>query len=139
MIDIPGELVASQESNGEVGRAFIAGLPALVADLLDRWELRPDGAAMHGGTALVLPVLRGDGTSAVLKLQRMDEESCGEPIALRLWNGDGAVQLLAYHEPTDRPSARAPDVSARTAWHAPTGRHCARHAGTDPLGFGQHL
>ncbi|MDK1347564.1 aminoglycoside phosphotransferase family protein [Streptomyces sp. 378] len=101
MIDIPRELAASQEKfNGEAGRAFIAGLPELTERFLDHWDLRPDGPAMHGVSALVLPVVRADGTAAVLKLQIPDEESEGEPVALRAWNGDGAVRLLDHDEPT---------------------------------------
>ena len=101
MIDIPGELAAAQEKfNGEAGRAFVAGLPHLAQEFLDRWELRLDGRPMHGVTALVLPVLRSDGTPAALKLQLLDEESEGEPVALRLWDGDGAVRLLAHDETT---------------------------------------
>ncbi|MCF1597305.1 aminoglycoside phosphotransferase family protein [Streptomyces muensis] len=101
MIDIPQELAASQqEYNGEAGRAFIAGLPALTAEFLDRWELKVDGRPMHGVSALVLPVLRRDGTPAVLKLQLLDEESAGEPVALRAWDGDGAVRLLDHDETT---------------------------------------
>ncbi|WP_369271877.1 aminoglycoside phosphotransferase family protein [Streptomyces sp. R11] len=101
MIDIPQELAASQhEYNGEAGRAFIAGLPDLTAGFLDRWELTVDGRPMHGVSALVLPVTRRDGTPAVLKLQLLDEESEGEPVALRLWDGDGAVRLLDHDEPT---------------------------------------
>ncbi|MDH6435399.1 streptomycin 6-kinase [Streptomyces sp. SAI-144] len=100
MIDIPEELAAAQELyNGDKGREFIAGLPALTEDFLERWELRPDGSPMHGVAALVLPVVRrADGTPAVLKLQLLDEESAGEPVALRLWDGDGAVRLLD-HDP----------------------------------------
>ncbi|MFD8233699.1 aminoglycoside phosphotransferase family protein [Streptomyces sp. NPDC059696] len=101
MIDIPRELAASQEKfNGEAGRAFIAGLPAQTARFLDHWGLGLDGPPMHGVCALVLPVVRGDGTPAVLKLQILDEESEGEPVALRAWDGDGAVRLLDHDEPT---------------------------------------
>ncbi|MFC8092001.1 aminoglycoside phosphotransferase family protein [Streptomyces sp. NPDC057301] len=99
VIDIPQELAASQqEYNGEAGRAFIAGLPDLTAAFLDRWDLTVDGRPMHGVSALVLPVTRRDGTRAVLKLQLLDEESEGEPVALRLWDGDGAVRLLDHDE-----------------------------------------
>ncbi|MFE7896208.1 aminoglycoside phosphotransferase family protein [Streptomyces sp. NPDC057424] len=101
VIDIPRELAASQEKfNGEAGRAFIAGLPERSARFLDHWDLGPDGPPMHGVSALVLPVVRADGTLAVLKLQILDEESEGEPVALRAWNGDGAVRLLDHDEPT---------------------------------------
>ncbi len=53
---------------------------------------------MHGMCALVLPVERADGTPAVLKLQDVDSETAGEPVALRVWGGDGAVRLLEYDE-----------------------------------------
>ncbi|MEV0207127.1 aminoglycoside phosphotransferase family protein [Streptomyces sp. NPDC050788] len=99
MIDIPGGLAAAQEKyNGEAGRAFVAGLPGLAEEFLQRWDLRLDGRPMHGVSALVLPVVRRDGTPAALKLQLLDEESEGEPVALRLWDGDGAVRLLD-HDP----------------------------------------
>ncbi|MFE3852561.1 aminoglycoside phosphotransferase family protein [Streptomyces griseorubiginosus] len=98
VIDIPEELAASQELyNGDRGRQFITALPTLVEDFLERWDLRPDGPPMHGVAALVLPVLKDD-TPAALKLQLLDDESAGEPLALRTWDGDGAVRLLD-HDP----------------------------------------
>ncbi|GHA84178.1 hydroxyurea phosphotransferase [Streptomyces tendae] len=99
MIVVPEGLVAAQvKYNGEAGRAFVDGLPALAAGFMERWELRLDGPSMHGWAALVLPVVRGDGTQAVLKLQILDAETEGEPLALRVWAGDGAVRLLD-HDP----------------------------------------
>ncbi|GHH03811.1 aminoglycoside phosphotransferase family protein [Streptomyces rubradiris] len=99
VIDIPGELAEAQEMyNGAAGKAFIAALPDLAAQFLDRWGLRLDGPSMNGVSALVLPVVRADGVRAVLKLQLLDEESEGEPVALRAWDGDGAVRLLD-HDP----------------------------------------
>lgn len=119
VIDIPQELAASQQQyNGEAGRAFIAGLPALTAGFLDRWELRVDGRPMHGVSALVLPVLRRDGVPAVLKLQLLDEESAGEPVALRAWDGDGAVRLLDHDEATGTMLLERLD-SARMLAHHP--------------------
>ncbi|WP_413253556.1 aminoglycoside phosphotransferase family protein [Streptomyces mirabilis] len=101
VIDVPVGLTASQDKyNGAAGRAFVAGLPERAAHFLERWELRLDGPSMHGVTALVLPVLRADGTPAVLKLQLLDEESAGEPAALRVWDGGAAVRLLAHDEAT---------------------------------------
>ncbi|MEV5725435.1 aminoglycoside phosphotransferase family protein [Streptomyces pharetrae] len=99
MIHVPEELAASQAKfNGDEGRAFIARLPNLAEAFLERWQLRLDGPPMYGWCALVLPVLRTDATPAVLKLQLLDEESEGEPVALRAWNGDRAVRLLD-HDP----------------------------------------
>ncbi|MET8983003.1 aminoglycoside phosphotransferase family protein [Streptomyces sp. NPDC004539] len=101
VIDIPRGLVKSQQrANGEAGTAFLAGLPELAEGFLDRWDLRLDGPSMHGMCALVLPVVRTDGLRAVLKLQLLDEESEGEPVALRLWDGDRAVRLLGHDEAT---------------------------------------
>ncbi|POX50527.1 hydroxyurea phosphotransferase [Streptomyces sp. Ru72] len=101
MIEVPGELVASQEKfNREAGRAFVAELPRRVEEFLERWGLRVEGPAMYGVTALVLPVTRTDGTSAALKLQLRDDESEGEPLALSVWDGEGAVRLLEHDEPT---------------------------------------
>ncbi|MBO1416988.1 aminoglycoside phosphotransferase family protein [Streptomyces sp. FH025] len=98
-VTVPPALVESlQEFRGEDGRIWAARLPALASELLDRWELRPDGPAAHGVVGLVLPVRRADGTPAVLKLQPVDEETAGEPVALRAWGGRGAVRLLD-HEP----------------------------------------
>ncbi|MBU6534131.1 aminoglycoside phosphotransferase family protein [Streptomyces mayonensis] len=101
MIEVPDGLVATQvKYNGAAGRAFVDGLPELAAGFLRRWGLRLDGPSMHGWTALVLPVVRRDGAPAVLKLQIRDEESAGEPLALRAWDGDGAVRLLDHDADT---------------------------------------
>ncbi|MEV7678788.1 aminoglycoside phosphotransferase family protein [Streptomyces sp. NPDC088341] len=97
VIDIPAELAETQSKIlGEAGRAFIEALPGRAADFLERWELRRTGPSMYGMCALVLPVECADGTAAVLKLQHLDEESAGEPVALRAWDGAGAVRLLRY-------------------------------------------
>ncbi len=68
------------------------------AEFLARWELTRAGPAMRGHCALVLPVDGPDGARAVLKLQVPDDETVGEPVALRVWGGDGAVRLLE-HDP----------------------------------------
>ncbi|MET9804746.1 aminoglycoside phosphotransferase family protein [Streptomyces sp. NPDC006368] len=95
MIEVPAELARIQsEVNGEEGRAFIAALPGRAERFLEEWGLRWTGPVMHGWSALVLPVVAGDGTRAALKLQLLDEESEGEGAALRAWRGQGAVRLL---------------------------------------------
>ena len=55
-------------------------------DLVDEWTLRPDGPAVRSD---VLPVI-ADGVPAVLKVGAHEHEH----LALRRWNGDGAVRLL---------------------------------------------
>ncbi|MEV7025784.1 aminoglycoside phosphotransferase family protein [Kitasatospora sp. NPDC093558] len=98
-VEVPSALAPSLgEFFGSEGRAWAAGLPALAGELLNRWELRPDGPPVHGVVALVLPVRRADGEACVLKLQPVDEETAGEPAALRAWGGRGAVRLLD-HDP----------------------------------------
>ncbi|XVS67096.1 aminoglycoside phosphotransferase family protein [Actinosynnema sp. CA-299493] len=42
-----------------------------------------------------LPVVRADGTPAVLKLQPVTEDNAAAPVGLRTWDGAGAVRLLA--------------------------------------------
>ncbi|MFC7892391.1 aminoglycoside phosphotransferase family protein [Streptomyces sp. NPDC057381] len=126
MIDVPDALAASQTKyNGEAGRAFVDALPALAAEFLDRWELRLDGPAMHGWAALVLPVVRGDGTPAVLKLQLLDAETEGEPVALRRWDGDGAVRLLDHDPATGTMLLERLDP-ARTLGHVADSREAVQ-------------
>ncbi|MEU6014886.1 aminoglycoside phosphotransferase family protein [Streptomyces sp. NPDC047515] len=104
MIDIPDGLIDTQSKyNGAAGRVFLAALPGRAAEFLGRWGLRRDGEAFHGVCALVLPVVRvADGRPAALKLQPVDEETVGEPVALRVWGeaGAGAVELLDHDTAT---------------------------------------
>jgi streptomycin 6-kinase len=98
-VEVPQPLAVSYARGfGEDGRAWIAGLPALAAESLDRWELKRDGAVGAGEASLVLPVLRRNGTRAVLKLQMPREETTAALIGLHTWNGDGMVRLLD-HDP----------------------------------------
>lgn len=90
---VPEELTALHVKHG-AGLAWSEGLPELAAGYLERWELTLDGGPMHGIVSLVLPVVRADGTAAVLKLQPLDDESAGEADGLRAWDGDGSVRLL---------------------------------------------
>lgn len=97
--EVPAALVEAQVRwNGAVGREFVAALPGRAERFLAQWGLRRTGPGMHGVTAWVLPVVRADGAAAVLKLTLPDEESVGEPVALRAWDGRGSVRLLE-HDP----------------------------------------
>ncbi|MFF0727318.1 aminoglycoside phosphotransferase family protein [Streptomyces sp. NPDC004134] len=98
-VEVPQPLALSYARGfGEEGRDWIAGLPALAAEFLDCWELKRDGALRAGEASLVLPVLRKDGTRAVLKLQMPRAETNAALIGLRTWNGEGMVRLLD-HDP----------------------------------------
>jgi streptomycin 6-kinase len=96
---VPAELAELHEKySGEAGRVWIAGLPALAASYLERWQLAIDGRVASGAVALIIPVVCPDGSKAVLKLQPVDDETGGEPAALQAWAGRGAVRLLE-HDP----------------------------------------
>jgi streptomycin 6-kinase len=81
---------------GNATATWIRSLPDQVLRWRQEWQLRLDGTPHSGAVALVVPVVRADGTPAVLKLQPIDDETRGEPIALACWAGDGAVRLLEH-------------------------------------------
>ncbi|MGN0064656.1 MAG: aminoglycoside phosphotransferase family protein [Nocardioides sp.] len=91
---VPAELRA-RTRRGAPWLEWLDRLPALVTGLLAEWELRPDGATMHGYCSVVLPVRLADGTAAVLKVAwDADDEGALEHLALTRWAGRGAVELL---------------------------------------------
>ena len=94
---VPAGFVARLSSlpaeGGPAGSDWVAALPHLLVDVLEAWELTVDGEAMTGQCALVLPV-RGPEGSAALKLGWPHREADGEHLALRAWDGSGAVRLL---------------------------------------------
>ena len=92
-VTIPDDLLGQRELCEDWG-AWLDRLPRLVADLLDEWRLRPEGASRHGFCSLVVPVTDADGVSGALKVTfDGDEESQHEGLALQRWGGDGAVRL----------------------------------------------
>lgn len=70
------------------------GPTKLFAQLLEEWELEPDGEPRSGHTATVLPVRTDEGLPAVLKVGTRHPETEHEHLALQHWHGDGAVLLL---------------------------------------------
>lgn len=80
------------------GRAWLASLPRLLDECTELWQLRVEPAYPDGNASLALPATRPDGTAVVLKIQFPHLESAYEAAALQLWNGDGAVRLLAHDE-----------------------------------------
>ena len=85
---------------GERGAAWLATLPALVADLMERWQCEPDGAVTHGGVGLIVPVRQDqrDGraaAAAVIKVSFPHPGNVAEPDAFEAWDGHGAVRLYA--------------------------------------------
>ncbi|MDE3722243.1 aminoglycoside phosphotransferase family protein [Nocardiopsis sp. N85] len=80
------------------GPDWVADLPRKADERSRAWNLTPTGAPLHGAVSLVVPVTTADGRPAVLKIQPVDDETRGEPDALRLWDGRGAARLLD-HDP----------------------------------------
>jgi streptomycin 6-kinase len=79
----------------EDSRRWLESLPDLTTTYLNRWGLEIVGTPLNGAASLVLPVRRADGIDAMLKLQQLNDETEGEALGLRTWNGDGAVRVLA--------------------------------------------
>ncbi|MDQ0796188.1 aminoglycoside phosphotransferase family protein [Streptomyces sp. B1I3] len=99
MIDVPAEFTRSTiEREGESGAAWLAALPGIVQELLEHWECVPDGAVMHGGIGVVVPVRRRAEGAAVLKVSFPHPANVHEPDAFAAWGGRGAVLL---HERAD--------------------------------------
>ncbi|BCW58214.1 MULTISPECIES: aminoglycoside phosphotransferase family protein [Micrococcaceae] len=97
IIPIPGDLHA-RYNRDSAGRDWLASLPGLVAGALDRWnlsvDLAPGSEPWNGHGALVVPVLR-DGVPLALKIAFPHDEAQVERHALALWDGHGAVDLVA--------------------------------------------
>lgn len=87
---------------GVSGESWVLGLPDLLADLLNEWELEPVGRSTSGSCAVVVPVrVLGDGRErvgvsgeAMLKVTWPHPEASTEHLALQAWNGHGAARLV---------------------------------------------
>jgi len=77
------------------GSDWISSLPLLVDELTSKWNLTISGSPYSGGNvSYVVPVTRGI-ENYMLKIQWPDRESEMEAQALKAWNGNGAIQLIA--------------------------------------------
>lgn len=79
----------------ESGSSWLEQLPGIVDDVIRQWDLELGNPFEDSGISYVAPVRwrRGD---AVLKVQWPHEECRFEADALKHWNGDGAINLLAH-------------------------------------------
>ena len=75
--------------------AWLDGLPSIIRELESRWSLSLD-PSWNGETraAWVTPVVRSDGTRAVLKLGMPHLEGVDEIDGLRFWDGEPTVRVL---------------------------------------------
>lgn len=76
------------------GDTWLRRLPGVLDELLAEQDLAVDGRPRHGQCAVVIPVLRR-GAPAALKVSWPHAEAAHEHLALRAWDGSGAVRLLA--------------------------------------------
>lgn len=90
MIEIPAKLIRNHSAKAP---EWLAGLPGARRGL-GEWQLTVDGDALSGEASLILPVVRRDGTQAMLKLQSVNDESESEALALRTWNHNDVVAVL---------------------------------------------
>ena len=92
---IPDQLIANCRKIPE-REAWLRSLPAMLEELTDRWSLRTGPPFDHANVTCswVAPVVRADGTRAVLKLGMPHLEGADEIQGLRFWNGNPTVELL---------------------------------------------
>lgn len=83
------------------GRAWLERLPRLVEECVEEWSLEVGDPFPSAHASLALPARSADGSDAVLKICFPHRESEHEADALLLWNGDGAVRLLAHDRSRD--------------------------------------
>jgi streptomycin 6-kinase len=82
------------ELDPEGGPAWLAQLPALVAELAERWGLVVGAPFKPLTYNWVVPARRADGTRAVLKLGLPGSDIVHELAALQCFDGHGSVRLL---------------------------------------------
>jgi streptomycin 6-kinase len=104
----------------EDGQAWLERLPRLRDECVDQWSLEVGEPFAYANASLALPARLPDGTEAVLKVGFPHRESEHEGDALTLWDGDGAVRLLA----------RDPERDALLIERCVPGRHLSE-AGPD--------
>ena len=99
---LPPGLVETAEREGRT--AWLATVPATVVRLARAWSLTVGAPFQPGGqTAWVAPVRRA-GRDLVLKVAWAHPEAAQEADGLRLWAGQGAVQVYAAERvPRARP------------------------------------
>lgn len=97
-VDIPAGLRATMTdrppADGISGDDWLRAVPRLLTAAADRWSLSAPQTPRYGECALVVPCTSSSGPAA-LKLTWPHSEARFEHLALRAWNGDGAVRLLA--------------------------------------------
>jgi streptomycin 6-kinase len=101
MTSFPVPSYLARTARREAGLSdWISGLPAIIADLADRWSLRVGEPYEPGGQcSWTAPAVGRDGSKLVLKVafKFSGGEERDEAAGLRIWDGNGAVRLHAEH------------------------------------------
>jgi streptomycin 6-kinase len=92
-VDLPEDFLALPYGDS-TWQPWLDALPRLIRDVLEDWRLEPDGGTLTGGCAAVVPVRDEYGTPAAAKFAWPHPEQRLEHLALRQWQGSGAVRLL---------------------------------------------
>jgi len=75
---------------------WLERVPVLLTECAEEWSLRLGEPYQQGAAGYAVRALREDGAPVVLKLIYPHREAEHEAEALRVWDGDGAVELLAH-------------------------------------------
>jgi streptomycin 6-kinase len=75
---------------------WLERVPQLLNECAEEWTLRLGEAYPQGAAGYVVRAERDDGTPVALKLIYPHREAEHEADALRVWDGDGAVELLEH-------------------------------------------
>lgn len=84
------------ELHGVEGPAWLDRLPGILAACEQRWGLTISPPFANLSYHYVAPAVRSDGSAVVVKACSPTDEFTQETVALRLFDGHGMVQLLAY-------------------------------------------
>lgn len=98
-IPIPKRLASTCAQTPDAA-TWLAGLAATIQQLQDQWALKILSPFDHEevSCAWVAPVIRADGSAAVLKVSLPHFEADHEIAGLRFWNGDPTVRLREADE-----------------------------------------
>jgi streptomycin 6-kinase len=96
---LPAALVESvAEDDSPERKGWVEQLPEIVGGLAERWSLDVGAPFQPGGqVSWVAPARDGAGRDLVLKVAWTHQEGRDEAAGLRVWAGDGAVQVFEVH------------------------------------------
>jgi streptomycin 6-kinase len=97
--ELPLHVVRNLAAMGEAGNAWLAGLPALIAELQGRWDVVIGKTMSNATEAYVAEAMSAHGERAVLKVPTPGDERARRELAVLLTaDGHGYVRVL-QHDP----------------------------------------